>query len=582
MKRRVTRHLSMLLALSLFLSIAFIKVPTVRADSAIPSVGSVTEAGAYLRQQMKNRATTIKFYYTASMPSGTLKSISEEAVKHTGVSDEGDFISWQTIRYGASSEWVSTSEGNKIQVTYTADYYTTKSEEDALTSKIQTVMNNLNLSGKSDYDKVKLIYDYITTHVSYDEENKGKSPDVEKLHFSAYAALVKGKAVCQGYATLFYRMALKAGVPCRFIKGFSVDQNGNQVGHGWNIVKIDGKYYYVDSTWDSYYTPSTYHYFLKGSTNMLQDHSLDSNYTNIYNQYNISTTDYVKPTNLPTDVYAQSAAYNAIKLQWSLPSGATSINVYYSTSQNGTYSLAGTYTGTSATISNLTMGKTYYFKLKAVLSNGDTSEFTSPVSARPVPSAPYNVKATTTGYTTVEITWNTKTPVRFVEVWRASKANAQQSEYIQLGIYNASDNKSISKNLTPGGTYYYKLRGYAYDNNDKKVFSGYSTIVKATAKVFAAPTLVSAVPQSADTVKINWTASSDTQFVEVWRTHLPNAEQKNYVMLGIYYASSGSSFSRKLTSGKTYYYKLRGYSYDSYNKKFYSGYSAVVKATPHS
>lgn len=106
---------------------------------------------------------------------------------------------------------------------------------------------------------------------------------------------------------------------------------------------------------------------------------------------------------------------------------------------------------------------------------------------------------------------------------------------------------------------------------------------KATCSVTVVPNApynVKATTQSSTTVKLNWTADSDVQFVEVWRTHKANAVQAEYVQLGIYYANAGTSMSRKLTTGKTYYYKLRGYRYDSNKKKVYSGYSTIVKATP--
>ena len=169
--------------------------------------------------------------------------------------------------------------------------------------------------------------------------------------------------------------------------------------------------------------------------------------------------------------------------------------------------------------------------------------------------------------------------MQFVEVWRTHKANAAQSEYVQLGVYNASDGTSLSRSLTPGKTYYYKLRGYSYNSSNKRVFSNYSTIVNATLKALT-PYNVKATPKSTTTVKIEWTAPPDTQFVEVWRTHKANAEQKDYVQLGIYYASAGTSMSKSLTPGKTYYYKLRGYAYNKDNKREYSPYSNIVSATP--
>ena len=72
-------------------------------------------------------------------------------------------------------------------------------------------------------------------------------------------------------------------------------------------------------------------------------------------------------------------------------------------------------------------------------------------------SAPSNVKATVSSPSTVDISWTPAPNTDFVQVWRTHKANAQQSEYVLLGTYYASDGKSVSKLLVSGRTYYYKL-----------------------------------------------------------------------------------------------------------------------------
>lgn len=269
----------------------------------------------------------------------------------------------------------------------------------------------------------------------------------------------------------------------------------------------------------------------------------------------------------------------SVKLTWKFPTTAKYGKVYMSTDLYDNYSLVGTYRSPSCNVNNLEIGVNYFFKMICVDTYGVASDYSSVVSARPIPPAPYNVSATPESFTTVRLKWTAKTSVQFVEVWRTHKANAAQSEYVQLGVYNASDGTSLSRSLTPGKTYYYKLRGYSYNSSNKRVFSNYSTIVNATLKALT-PYNVKATPKSTTTVKIEWTAPPDTQFVEVWRTHKANAEQKDYVQLGIYYASAGTSMSKSLTPGKTYYYKLRGYAYNKDNKREYSPYSNIVSATP--
>ena len=88
----------------------------------------------------------------------------------------------------------------------------------------------------------------------YDKKSAGDTK------YTAYAALCKKKAVCQGYSTLFYRMCEEAGVDAKVITGSSKGEN-----HAWDIVEIKGKYYNVDSTWDAKKAPKNYKYFLKSN-----------------------------------------------------------------------------------------------------------------------------------------------------------------------------------------------------------------------------------------------------------------------------------------------------------------------------
>ena len=58
-----------------------------------------------------------------------------------------------------------------------------------------------------------------------------------------------GSAVCSGYANTFYLFCKAAGLDCEYVRGESVPKK-DDFGHAWNRVKVDGKWYYVDCTWD--------------------------------------------------------------------------------------------------------------------------------------------------------------------------------------------------------------------------------------------------------------------------------------------------------------------------------------------
>ena len=112
--------------------------------------------------------------------------------------------------------------------------------------------------------------------------------DSYKLAHTAYAALVNGTAVCQGYAVLLYRMLMEQGIDCRIMAG-----EGNGGAHAWNIAKIGQQYYYLDATWDAG-TSSHTEWFLKGSAHF-EDHdgSSDPIIDTYQYLYPISEDDYV-------------------------------------------------------------------------------------------------------------------------------------------------------------------------------------------------------------------------------------------------------------------------------------------------
>ena len=238
-------------------------VPTKQPEvSEIPTetwCESIEDAGKLVREEMKKRSQTIKLNYktreTISDVS-MLNEIMEAALIHTGVSAEGDYLKWHMADWNATVEGKLENNINYLTITYSMNYYTDNEQETKVDSLITTLQEQLNLQGKTDYQKIKVIYDYICSNVTYDYKNL--NDDSYKLKYTAYAALVNGNAVCQGYANLLYRLLLEVGIDCRIITGVS-----NGEAHAWNIVKLNDTYYYLDSTWDA--QREKYSYFLKGT-----------------------------------------------------------------------------------------------------------------------------------------------------------------------------------------------------------------------------------------------------------------------------------------------------------------------------
>ena len=257
------------------------------ATEQVPT--SIAEVAEKLKDNLKKRNDTI--IVSIKVPSDKdfqllIREIVNEAMKHTGDSTEGDYLQWQYGGWNCSASYFEQDCFITYTLTYTFTYYTTIEQETELTNELKNVYASLNLKG-SDYEKITTIYNYIINNVKYDYDNLDDYTN--RLKFTAYAALINKKAVCQGYALLLYRMALDNGIDARLIAGY-----GNGGAHAWNIIKI-GKYYYnADSTWDAAYTKyENLPYYLK-SNNSFTSHIRNEEYnTDDFNKlYPMSTNDY--------------------------------------------------------------------------------------------------------------------------------------------------------------------------------------------------------------------------------------------------------------------------------------------------
>ena len=226
------------------------------------------------REKLINRESNIVLYYhcdeeiTQEFFSNLVHQLFQKAIKHTGNGKEGDYLKWHCQGWTVkASIAVNSNKGYDLNIFYDVSYLSSLEQEEKVDEEVSNLLKSLDLSNKTDYQKVKAIYDYICSNVTYDHDNLNDKS--YSLKYTAYAALINKTAVCQGYASLFYRLALDAGVDTRVISG----EAGGP--HAWNIVKLNGKYYNLDSTWDA--GRSTYAYFLK-NTNDFDDHVRDNDY----------------------------------------------------------------------------------------------------------------------------------------------------------------------------------------------------------------------------------------------------------------------------------------------------------------
>ena len=187
--------------------------------------------------------------------------------------------------FGASDFTLDKTKNNEYYYTikFTTGFYATEAQEKQVDKAVYNFTSSLKTSSLSDYQIIKAVHDYICSKTSYDYD-AALYPRKNLTAFSAYGALVGGKCVCQGYAAAFYRICRELGYRVRF-----VSSNPNEGCHAWNIVELDGKFYFVDCTWDDQILDegldfSKYAYFLVSYENVqandstYREHLLESKY----------------------------------------------------------------------------------------------------------------------------------------------------------------------------------------------------------------------------------------------------------------------------------------------------------------
>ena len=256
-----------------------------------------TNAAAELRRHMVGleNAVQIGFRSESEMSVETCRSLFNAALEHTGVPKEGDSLrtNWIIVNYSIND--YRFEEGSYCGIlNFEILWYTTPEQDAVLDAKVADVLQQMYDSGaNTEYEKICFIYRYICDHVTYDYKNLNEGEETGyKLHYTAYAALINGTSVCQGYSSLFYRLALEAGVDARYISGLT-DDNGR---HGWNIARIEGLYYNLDTTWDAGKSYDQYKYFLRCSGNF-PDHNRNEEFndTAFHTAYPMSPEDYRLP-----------------------------------------------------------------------------------------------------------------------------------------------------------------------------------------------------------------------------------------------------------------------------------------------
>ena len=272
----------------------------------------------------------------------------------------------------------------------------------------------------------------------------------------------------------------------------------------------------------------------------------------------IGTTEVYSATSTPSapQSFSASAGDTEVDLSWSAPAsdGGATVTGYkvYQSTDDASFSEVATPSGTTQTITGLTNGTTYYFKVAAVNSVG-TGTQTSSVSATPsasatAPGVPQSLSATR-GNTQVALSWSAP----------SSDGGATITGY---KVYQSTDDASFSEVATPSGTshtitgltngttYYFKVAAV------NSVGTG-----TQTSSVNAVPATTPGVPQSLSAthgnaqVALSWSAPASNGGTAVTGYKVYQSTD-NASFSEVATPSGTSQTVTSLTNGTQYFFKV--------------------------
>lgn len=111
--------------------------------------------------------------------------------------------------------------------------------------------------GDNETERALLLYSRLTAYAQYDyeayENPQNLTEDEFSYRTSAYSVMCDGTGICYSFAEAMAFLCAQAGIDC-----IEVNCINDSIAHQWNLIKLDGEYYYCDATWD---VGGTFNYF---------------------------------------------------------------------------------------------------------------------------------------------------------------------------------------------------------------------------------------------------------------------------------------------------------------------------------
>lgn len=589
------------------------------------------QAADYIKREMVKRSGTIKLTIKKKNYDDLYSDLFAMAVEDDPNADssEGDYL----FRHWSSFyvDWDET-KSNETTFTFHMDYLSTYKQEQQVNYEVAKVLDELDVYNEDEYTKTKAVHDFITENIKYDY-------DIKK--FSAYDGIVSKNVVCNGYAALTYKMMKDLGLGVRCITGYSGADyhawNIGRIGKKWynidntwdatNSDDISVFYTYFlrnnadfpDHKRDPQFNTKEFNAsYPMSKTSYKSDDEYEQTFSlnklqktigvgKSFELYGIrldandkvvkftSSNEKVAKVDSKGKVTGVSLGHATITAETKKGKKATcNVKVRYdlssckvtkigngekfiSYSTNLKPSVTATYNGKT-----LEEGKDYSLDYgentlsgKGTITIVGVGNYTGQkkVTFKIYPGQVSGVKVLSNTTTSLKVRWDKEYGVTGYRIYRAT---SKDGKYTKVATVSGnSSNTYTDKGLISGKTYYYKIRAYKTVDSEN-LYGDYSKIFSGKTSY---PSQVKNLKQNSSyktLIKLTWDKAG---YASGYRIYRSTSKDGTYKKIGEVSGSSKTSFTDKnVSSGKTYYYKVRAYRKVG-NSRDYGSYSTKLKAS---
>lgn len=198
-----------------------------------------------------DRSKSITIQYTGDMPFSEFVNAIRDSTHVIALSKAAAVRDYSTNLFDNDSllfsikSWYYKSYEDRKEISYVNIHYADNAEQmDFVTEKLDKNLKKLGINSKTPtLEKIQLIHDWICDNIKYSKN--------DSLGNSVYQALITHETKCMGYSLLFYMLAKSSGLDVHIVT--SVD-------HAWNMIKLDSKWYSIDTTSDA--TTFSHYFYL--------------------------------------------------------------------------------------------------------------------------------------------------------------------------------------------------------------------------------------------------------------------------------------------------------------------------------